>query len=510
MVSRCAYSQCLLLAVLLVAFSGAALAQGTGVSIKASAEGVTLCKGGQVPVSFEVENLEQTEAVVELAAEGTAKPWVSFLPARFYASAGGRETVKAVIEPEHNAHAGKAVVKVTASSGSGKASTLIEVALRDCSEASLFVDPAVRECPGFGRKFSVEVQNTGALDGVFSINTNTDLLKPEKESVFVPAGEKRQAFLVVLGGEKTKGAFDVFLGLNSPDSNDVNSARTTLELVPCHDFQASLDKQKVIACPGEKAELVATIENTGLLDNVVHVSSAGAQVTQMALAPGEAKESRITISERFDPKTFTHPVLVSSSRGGKDGQKAELSADVEVQKCFSATLSPPSEAISVAGRQASTVVKVKNDGSRDSVFRLSLEGPEWARLETESVSLKPGEEASVSVLLEPPAGISAGEYAFQVSVSSDNMPEKSVEVKAKVTPPPTPSAPGSVEGSLQLGPVDVSTQVGNAANSLTSLAGLAQENAFAGLVLVALIVLFMVAVQSGVRSLAKGKGMRPE
>ncbi|HLD80571.1 MAG TPA: hypothetical protein VJA40_01040, partial [archaeon] len=77
MVSRCAYSQCLLLAVLLVAFSGAALAQGTGVSIKASAEGVTLCKGGQVPVSFEVENLEQTEAVVELAAEGTAKPWVS-------------------------------------------------------------------------------------------------------------------------------------------------------------------------------------------------------------------------------------------------------------------------------------------------------------------------------------------------------------------------------------------------------------------------------------------------
>jgi hypothetical protein len=92
-------------------------------------------------------------------------------------------------------------------------------------------------------------------------------------------------------------------------------------------------------------------------------------------------------------------------------------------KCYSAQVSCAAAgngSVNVLrGNGTSVAVKVRNAGSRQDSYTLTLGGPDWAYLSAEEISLSAGKEGTAYVYLSPPYDADEANYTITVLAESD-------------------------------------------------------------------------------------------
>ena len=230
-------------------------------------------------------------------------------------------------------------------------------------------------------------------------------------------------------------------------------------------LRLSIEPEHRIARPGERAEFVITIENTGTASQRHNVELAGlpdawyriAYDAAESAAPGETRIGGLTISVPenigsgrydFDVSVFSGPdessvsasIEVTSSLAEPPEfdepdlvEKTAQSDSAESSNIERPVVSIESGAILWRGGDQAPVRKVlsvRNTGKVEADYVLEVEGlePAWFTL-LNRVRVGPGQELQSDLSVHPPAGARAQDYPFSILVGGERTSER-VEVRA--------------------------------------------------------------------------------
>jgi len=211
-------------------------------------------------------------------------------------------------------------------------------------------------------------------------------------------------------------------------------------------IQITLSSDKLEISPGKRAEITATIKNTGDIDQSYSITIDDIDprwytlsVKDISLAPGEEKQITVTIK----------PPLISSGEAKRYKAKLKviskadpsIAADVPIEMPvgslldFELNITPEK----LKGKKGSYSVNITNIGKTSATYALEAKDPYNAcnyRFSQQNIKVKPGESTKVTLIVNPkekPFRGSVEIYRFKVVVTPHGgLPYQSNVVEAEL------------------------------------------------------------------------------
>ncbi|MBI4140770.1 hypothetical protein HY485_02940, partial [Candidatus Woesearchaeota archaeon] len=178
--------------------------------------------------------------------------------------------------------------------------------------------------------------------------------------------------------------------------------------------------QLVVPCSPVYFEV--SVENTGSFEDDVVFSLSplvGVEITpsEVVFKPGEKQKVMIS----FVPdecSVFGEFPLVFTAQSRITGLVVELDLSLVIDAADVATVGNGVDRI-VAGKSLlSAQIPVKNDGSADAVYKASVDGPSWVKLDKNEIVVPAGTERSLLLIINPDESVQYDDYSVTVNVAS--------------------------------------------------------------------------------------------
>lgn len=188
-------------------------------------------------------------------------------------------------------------------------------------------------------------------------------------------------------------------------------------------FNSALNSQEgeKSVCPAEVAKFETRLQNTGAYreDFILRVEgplkdSVSLSDDVVSLAAGESKRIYAYLTAPKESAEYGFTIVVTGASGRSVQSQ---SYTVNVSPCYNFAVDVAENAYEFCERTRTTVpVEVKNDGTTTNTYSIKVEGPSWAAVERETVTLLAGDTVPVNVILAPDYGVE-GNFKVRVSVT---------------------------------------------------------------------------------------------
>jgi uncharacterized membrane protein len=281
-------------------------------------------------------------------------------------------------------------------------------------------------CPGSTGLFSDIIENSGNEDMQVSVSSSgtASVFSTTVPQGFVLApGDIRTIFTYVTPSSSTGvGSYNLAISANS------ESLSHNLFVKDCFYYSLnSLESEKHI-CPGETESFSFEISNDGEYAETYELTIEGNYPGQVSLSEGvvsvsagSSKLVEIYINAGEDSIGDYGFNLVSNPYAGSVVNSAE--ALLVVDPCYDFSIETEKDSISFCEHSQETVsIEVKNDGSTENVYDLEVEGPSWANLENNKLTIGSESSGNVNLVLTPDYGIQGSfEVKFKVTPEKGNV-----------------------------------------------------------------------------------------
>ncbi|MCD4759696.1 hypothetical protein K8R33_02320 [archaeon] len=193
----------------------------------------------------------------------------------------------------------------------------------------------------------------------------------------------------------------------------------------CYDYDFVANDVEKHVCPCDDDKFSFTLTNKGEYSEFYLLGVDGEyknnivlSQNSLTLAPGASKEIfAYAQSDCEDQGDYEFSIIVDPSKGRSiKSQTAKLVVDA----CYDFDIDTERDLINMCEHSTENVaINVRNDGSSSNVYDLSLDGPLWANLENNKLSVGAGTSGSVNLELIPDYGV---EGSFQITFKA--VPEK--------------------------------------------------------------------------------------
>lgn len=244
-------------------------------------------------------------------------------------------------------------------------------------------------------------------------------------SISLQADEARSVSVTVAPACGDTGSYDLTLIAESMDSDAVESQTITLGVDGCYDFDFALAENYLSFCDNSEAKIPVTIQNQGTVRNgyTLDVDGpvwAGLDRARIEANAGTSEVSNLVLFPELGVLgNFPMTVTVTSDEG--DDQMTEsFTANVLSCRETSVELAQSSDTL-CGGNSKSYQVSLVNAGQFDEKYALSLEGPSWAKLNTNFLSLDAGDSTTLDLEVSPEVSVVPGSYTFEVGAETQNI-----------------------------------------------------------------------------------------
>lgn len=236
--------------------------------------------------------------------------------------------------------------------------------------------------------YDLKLTNTGEKEDTFYVLVEgipEGWYAVSHESVVLKPKESKNAYLFI-----TANCFEEarnYTGKVSFLGNSEAVASFKMNVFADHSLALSIP-ESVSACICEEKTVIAVLENTGKYEEDVKLSAVGASLKEdkIKIKPGEKRQIELIIDKACDAKPGRYNVeLIAESTSSY--AKARKVFAVNRESCYDFELSYPKEVRLCLNENVSFSIAVKNNGSRDDVYSLSID----ALGIYQQTSIKPGE-----------------------------------------------------------------------------------------------------------------------
>jgi len=267
-------------------------------------------------------------------------------------------------------------------------------------------------CPRSTGLFTENIVNTGEKQE-FSVNVEGSAAvwtTSVPSGFYLEQGEEKTIYTYVTPFQDAKpGNYEVSVVVTTP--NSVKKITHPVEIKECYDASLSANVPSKKVCPGDKGvNFEAIINNLGEYQENYEISVKGPIKDWVTLSSenvniekGGSKSvfAYVDVPEdALGEKEFT--LVVKGLSEGSDTQKS-LTFRVNVEPCFKFDVVPEKNTYSLCESSSLNIpIEVKNLGTVKNQYNLEIDGPEWAKLSKDSVSLSSGASESVNIQVSPP------------------------------------------------------------------------------------------------------------
>ncbi|MEM4337109.1 MAG: hypothetical protein QXG86_03830, partial [Candidatus Woesearchaeota archaeon] len=280
------------------------------------------------------------------------------------------------------------------------------------------------KCPCSPTEYEIEIENTGSFEENYILNVTKygQYASLSEPSLKLLPGEKKSVFIFFNLPCEIFGQQDLKINIITEKSKQIAEVSLKLNIKNCYDYTIQSNSEFVL-CEGGNTSTLVTITNKALIANAffVKTSEEFAKVINNTLFLGknESGNALLTI-DASKLRAGQYPFkIISLSERGNDEQ--EIDAILKVDKCsdFSFKIEEPKEKI-IAGGEYTYKLNVKNTGTKNLEFKITIEGITDYNIKEQNFSLLPEEEKAVDIIVKIPTNIS-GEKNFKIFIDAEGL-----------------------------------------------------------------------------------------
>jgi hypothetical protein len=296
-------------------------------------------------------------------------------------------------------------------------------------------EPNYNACVGDNKSVQIQIDNLNYMDNNFFYGVEgPGWGKAYGNFLKIPSYNNGLTYLDVLPSES--GQFKFIFNAVSELGNEKKQKLISLDVKDCYGLDLSPQPvYKICSC--EDSELGFRVKNTGSYDEDVNFSIEGADFLSLeedsaSIDSGSEEEMKINAKPKCGTKGVYNVKISSSLENGK--AKSEKNATVEVtdgRVCYLIEISGEKRK-RIIYEKTTIPLEVKHKGTKESLYYISLNAPQWLSLSSDGFLLKPGEKAFFNVIADP-QNISSGNYNAIISVKTGNnlTYTKTIELKLR-------------------------------------------------------------------------------
>ncbi|RMF06663.1 hypothetical protein D6764_01775 [Candidatus Woesearchaeota archaeon] len=277
-------------------------------------------------------------------------------------------------------------------------------------------DKSLSVCEQTRKKLSVSVANQNDFSQNFHLflEDSPSWVSLSASSLSVNSSETGVSELTIQPPDGAAGSYEFSVKAVSEYGNISESVPVRVSVSNCYDFTLNFDFPERVCC--DAAELPLVLYNNGTESgrfNVSVVSPEGLSLSSDAVfvASGEAKSFALDLDSC--PSSADEVVISVAPLDAPELSKtfSRKASFIKEDSCSEIALLKDDFTISYSNY--SLKLPVRNIGAKPTYYYFSLVSGSWEHLETFDFVLKPGEEASVKLYLEP-EGIPEDKYALEL------------------------------------------------------------------------------------------------
>lgn len=315
------------------------------------------------------------------------------------------------------------------------------ISVKECRGVALIVSPEeLSVCRGEEARLSVNVKNTGSMEGTFQISSTFGELSGE--SAELDAAEAETLALTVDTSDLSEGTLVIEVTATDGQISDTASAELVVE--ECYTAEFSLQPDGVAACPGTEIPYTMRVKNTGRQGDNYTLRYADESV-EFSLGPDETRAVSYDYAiPHIDEGRYLFTVELTSDGGISLTESSEIRLKAE-DICYGVKLEDDPGVVDI-GKAITIEITITNTGEQADTFTVSLEdAPEWAYVEPQEVRLGGGKNESLYLYLSPGFETQRKTYVVTARAESEHSSDELdifVTVPEEMLAPPVPVEPG--------------------------------------------------------------------
>jgi uncharacterized membrane protein len=295
------------------------------------------------------------------------------------------------------------------------------------SSFSLSTEQASQEtCPTMFTTYQFTVTNTGDEIDTYTVSKSGSAAAWALTSPpgFVLAPETSQSIFVYV--TPAKGAQTGIYGLDitvTADKAGPQASSVSLDVGECHALTTSSQQIAQTICTGETASYEVIVHNAGQWSENTQLSLAGSAAPWSSLSYeylrlNKDESSTITVSVEPRANEVGDFDLTVTARSLESNALASQNFDLKINGCYGMDLTADENFASFCeNSEVKIPVVLRNTGTAQNTYDLSISGAEWSAVDQKQVTLAAGESRIVKAVLFPGYGI-YGKYNFKLVAES--------------------------------------------------------------------------------------------
>lgn len=279
-------------------------------------------------------------------------------------------------------------------------------------------NPSETSCPCNTIAFNVEITNNYGIDDIFLLSANifNEHIQYSENPVSVKAQQNKTIYVFLTLPCEYYGSFKPYLQFHSQVFNSDYAVPLNIEINPCYDYSMefvdyspnnlSLKQHtgNFSLCQGANEKIPILINNKAGFDNLYFFGLKAPDwvtlIQENAIVP--ANDSRLIFLDAAIPRlTGTAPIRLDAI--SKRGEIANsLESYFIINDCYNIALELEEKKSSCQCNKEEYSAVVKNLGKETVKVNLGIEGPDWVKIDKNSILIGSNEEKIVKIKAEIP------------------------------------------------------------------------------------------------------------
>jgi heme/copper-type cytochrome/quinol oxidase subunit 2 len=268
----------------------------------------------------------------------------------------------------------------------------------------------------------VLIKNRNDFSDTFSFTIDKEYVSIPVKSAVIGKGKSAVLPLIVNPSSIVDGILQ--LDIVTKEERIKRSVMIKTNIEQCRSFSLNFEKTKDELCGCDKPSYNLVIENEGTQLDVFELKVDAPDWVNITfindtieIGPDQGEIVELDLSVPCDQKGIYTINLeaVSSITGVRKEANLELGVSSQ-EECYNTQITAKDVKINYLG--GSFPIKISNNGIKDLIYSLSLDGIDWYELSQTDFSLKSNEEKIINLALYPGEDVVEGDYSVDIRLNS--------------------------------------------------------------------------------------------
>ncbi len=274
-------------------------------------------------------------------------------------------------------------------------------------------------CENDEKTIPIMIVNKANVDNRFSLDLiGSSWASFNVKEFFLAKNKNGVALLNLKPGQNTNGNYNIKINALSAVGNIRKDLSLSIHVENCYAITLELDDKEDKICGGAKKQYLGEIINEGSQKSDIELEVIGPiwiNLDKNAFSIDAANKEKFELNVDVpDNSKGVFNILLSAIVKDipvKSERVLKLEIDTKYD-CYKAEFSDKKIKNHYSNEYAP--IKIKNNGLRKATYNVSLEAPEWVKVDAEKLTVNPGQFGNLNLNINPNLDIAEGTYPVKI------------------------------------------------------------------------------------------------